>query len=263
MLNKNINLVLQGGGIKGLAYIGALRYLEENNININYIAGSSVGAIIGSLIACGYDSYELEDIINNISINTLIKELSTKEKIKNKGLYSIKNLEEYLEKLLLKKNKRVFSDIKIGNNYKAIFMTTSLKHKRIFVLPYDLKYININPDTFPIAKAAAMSASLPFFYEPYRLNKQLFLDGGISDNYPKWCFSEALALKVSNENYIFKKIKNNIFGSINNPNKLYEVYIDTKEYKSTDFLKGLNNKYDLYNRGYVTLMKCLDKNNLI
>lgn len=80
MLKKNINLVLQGGGIKGLAYIGALRYLEENNININYIAGSSVGAIIGSLIACGYDSYELEDIINNISINTLIKELSTKEK---------------------------------------------------------------------------------------------------------------------------------------------------------------------------------------
>ena len=37
MLKKNINLVLQGGGIKGLAYIGALRYLEENNININYI----------------------------------------------------------------------------------------------------------------------------------------------------------------------------------------------------------------------------------
>ena len=260
MINNNINLVLQGGGIKGLSYIGALRYLEENNIKIDYIAGSSVGAIIGSLIACGYDSYELEDIINNISINTLIKELSPKEKIKNKGLYSIKNLEEYLEKLLLKKNKRVFSDIKIGNNYKAIFITTSLKHKRIFVLPYDLKYLNINPDTFPIAKAVAMSASIPLFYEPYKLNNNLFIDGGISDNYPKWCFSKALALKVSEENKIIKKIKNNIFGSINNPNNIIDAYIDTNGYKSIDFLKGLKNRYDLYNRGYVSLKKYFEFN---
>jgi len=260
MINNNINLVLQGGGIKGLAYIGALRYLEENNIKIDYIAGSSVGAILGSLIACGYDSYELENIINTISINTLIKELSFKEKVKNKGMYSIENLEQYLEKLLLKKNKRVFSDIKIGNNYKAIFITTSLKHKRIFVLPYDLKYLNINPDTFPIAKAAAMSASIPLFYEPYKLNNNLFIDGGISDNYPKWCFSKALALKVSEENKIIKNIKNNIFGSINNPNNILDIYIDTKGYKSTDFLKGLNNRYDLYDRGYSTLKKYFQLN---
>ena len=64
--NKEINLVLQGGGVKGLAYIGALRCLEENNYVIKNIAGSSIGSVIGALIIAGYNSYELESIVNSI-----------------------------------------------------------------------------------------------------------------------------------------------------------------------------------------------------
>ena len=66
-MNKKINLILQGGGIKGLAYIGALRYLEEKNYQIEYISGTSIGAILGALVASGYNSYELENIIDNIA----------------------------------------------------------------------------------------------------------------------------------------------------------------------------------------------------
>lgn len=248
--NKNINLVLQGGGIKGLSYIGAYRYLEENNYKINYIAGSSVGAIIGCLIACGYNSYELEEIINNLNPNIF---LYKNNNYKNFGLYSLEKVEEYLEMLLYKKNKRTFSDIKIGNNYKAIFITTSFKYKKIFVLPYDLRQLNINPDTFPIAKAAVMSACIPFFYHPYVINNNKFYDGGVSDNYPKWCFSNAIALKVGEENKIVDKLKEKIFGKINNNNQVIEININTSNYKATDFIKGFKNKYDLYNRGYYAI----------
>ncbi len=252
-MNKKINLILQGGGIKGLAYIGALRYLEEKNYQIEYISGTSIGAILGALVASGYNSYELENIIDNIPVEILLDKLTIKESIQNKGLYSLKKLEKYLENLLLNKNVRTFKDLKVGNNYKAIFITTSLKYKKIFVLPYDLKYLNINIDSFPVAKAAIMSASIPLFYEPYKLGNHYFYDGGISDNYPVWCFSKGIALKVSNENKYIKKMKNNIFGSINNPNDLIEIYINTIGYKSTDIIKGLNNKYDLYNRGYIAM----------
>ena len=255
-MNK-INLILQGGGVKGLAYIGALRYLEENNYEVNYIAGTSVGAIIGALVACGYDSYELENIINNIPVDIFLHKKDIKQQIKNKGLYSLEKLEYYLENLLLLKNKRVFKDIKVGNNYKTIFITTSLKDKKIFVLPYDLKLINIDPDTFPIAKAAIMSASIPFFYGPYKLNNHYFYDGGISDNYPKWCFSNAIALRINEENNIIKGIKNNFFGSINNNNNIFEININTKGYRSTDFKKAFYHKYDLYNRGYFALKYAL------
>lgn len=258
-MNKKINLVLQGGGIKGLAYIGALRYLEEQDYQVNYISGSSVGAVIGALIAAGYDSYELEEIVNSLPISILINKNNLKESLKKKGLNSIKDLENYIDNLLIKKGKRVFSDFKIGKNYKIIIITTSLNFKRIFVLPYDLKLLNINPDSFPVAKAVAMSASMPLFYEPYNINGFSFYDGGVSDNYPTWCFSNALALKVSQEKKIITNLKNKVFGSINNPNDIKEVYINTSGYKSIDFEKGLNNKYTLYNRGYYTLKNYLEK----
>lgn len=259
-MKKNINLVLQGGGIKGLAYVGALRYLEENNYTIDYISGSSVGAIIGGLISAGYDSYELESIINNISYDALASKNNITEALKKQGLHSIKKLEKYIDYLLIKKNKRLFGDFKVGNNYKIIIIATSINFKRIFVLPYDLKLLNINPDSFPVSKAIAMSASMPFFYEPYILNGYKFYDGGVSDNYPTWCFSNALALKLSNENKAIKNMKYRIFGSINNKGAINEILIDTKEFKSTDFKKGLVNKYVLYNKGYYALKNYLEKN---
>lgn len=250
---KKINLVLQGGGIKGLAYIGALRYLEEKNYQVNYVSGSSVGAIIASLIAVGYDSFELEKIINEVPIDIFMKKNNIRNSIKNKGLYSLKELELYLEKLYLNKGKRYFRDIKIGNNYKAIFISTSLEMKRIFVLPYDLKLININPDDFPIAKAVIMSCSIPFFYEPVVVNNYKFYDGGVSDNFPKWCFSNALALKFEDEKKYIRNIKKSFFGTIENDNEVNEVYIDTREYKTTDFKKGFKEKNCLYKKGYLSL----------
>lgn len=258
-MHKQINLVLQGGGIKGLVYIGALRYLEEQNYEVNYISGSSVGAVIGSLIAAGYDSYELEDIVNNMPLDILINKNNLKDSLRKKGLNSIEGLENYVDNLLIKKGKRVFNDFKIGNNYKIIIISTSINFKRIFVLPYDLKLLNINPDSFPVAKAVAMSASMPLFYEPYKINGYAFYDGGVSDNYPKWCFSNALALKVSQEKKIITNLKTKVFGFINNPNTIKEVYIDTSDYKAIDFKKGLHNKYVLYNRGYYTIKNYLEK----
>lgn len=262
MKNKEINLILQGGGVKGLAYIGALRCLEENGYKVKNVAGSSIGAVIGSLIIAGYDSFELEELINKMNGNMFLKENTLDQKIKNKGLYSISHMEKYLEKLLLDKNIKVFGDIKVGNYYKAIFITTSIKNKRIFVLPYDLKLININPDTFPIAKAVIMSASIPFFYEPYKVNNHLFFDGGMSDNYPTWCFKKGIALKVGKDNTFFDNIKQSIFGKINNVNNIYEIFINTNNYKAIDFKKGFNNKYDLYNRGYYAVKNYLKNNNL-
>ena len=85
-MNKKINLILQGGGIKGLAYIGALRYLEEKNYQIEYISGTSIGAILGALVASGYNSYELENIIDNIPVEILLDKLTIKESIQNKKI---------------------------------------------------------------------------------------------------------------------------------------------------------------------------------
>lgn len=262
-MEKNINIIFQGGGIKGLSYVGVLRYLEENNYKIKYIAGTSVGAIIGSLVAVGYDSYDLENIINQINEDVFLYKKKGNNIIKDKGLYSLDRLEILLEKLFLDKGKRVFGDIKVGNNYKIIMISTSLNFKRIFVLPHDLKLININPDTFPIAKAVIMSASIPLFYEPVKINKYTFYDGGMSDNFPKWCFKKAIAFKVSKEKSYLTKLRTKIFGEINNKNIVDEIYINTNFVSSKDFKKGLKYKFELYNSGYYATKKFFEKLKLL
>ena len=57
-----MGLVLSGGGAKGMAHIGVIRALEENGIPIDYIAGTSIGAIVGGLYAAGYTPDEMEAI---------------------------------------------------------------------------------------------------------------------------------------------------------------------------------------------------------
>ena len=67
-----IGLVLSGGGAKGAAHIGVLKYIEEVGIPIDYIAGTSMGSIVGGMYALGYSSDEILDIISDVDWDRLI-----------------------------------------------------------------------------------------------------------------------------------------------------------------------------------------------
>src|SRR5699024_10927966 len=69
-----IGLVLSGGGAKGLAHIGALKVLEESGVHIDYIGGSSMGAIVGALYAAGYSADQLDSIFRTTDFRTLIQD---------------------------------------------------------------------------------------------------------------------------------------------------------------------------------------------
>ena len=62
---QKVGLVLSGGGAKGLTHIGIIRALEDNNIPIDYITGTSMGAIIGSLYAMGYSPDDMVDLLKS------------------------------------------------------------------------------------------------------------------------------------------------------------------------------------------------------
>ncbi|HLG33683.1 MAG TPA: patatin-like phospholipase family protein, partial [Bacteroidia bacterium] len=61
---QKVGLVLSGGGARGMAHIGVIKFLEENNIPIDYIAGTSAGAVVGSLYAQGYSPEEMIRLVN-------------------------------------------------------------------------------------------------------------------------------------------------------------------------------------------------------
>ena len=82
-----IGLVLSGGGAKGAAHIGVLKYIEEAGIPIDYIAGTSMGSIIGGMFALGYSSEEILDIISNVDWNRLISNTVGRKEISYTGKY--------------------------------------------------------------------------------------------------------------------------------------------------------------------------------
>jgi NTE family protein len=252
-----VNAVFEGGGIKGLAYVGALRYLEERGIRIAQAAGTSVGAIMASLVVVGYNSYEIESIINNIDVNLLWpkkrrnKLVNTYDTIKKMYVYPIEPLEDFLNKLYETKGKRKFKDIKIGNNYKLKVIVTYFKNKQMLVFPDDLPKLGINPDEVDIAKVVCMSSSLPFVYPPYKLSGHSFLDGGLSDNFPIWIFSDnVIGFRINKDNKTLKFVQKKVFKNKRAHESDNVICIDTCGYKATNFVKGIKERNILYNRGY-------------
>ena len=68
-----IGLVLSGGGAKGLAHIGVLKEIDKAGLQIDYIGGTSMGAIIGGLYAAGYTGIQIEKIVNSINLQDILQ----------------------------------------------------------------------------------------------------------------------------------------------------------------------------------------------
>ncbi|HHX79870.1 MAG TPA: hypothetical protein GX692_02255, partial [Acholeplasmataceae bacterium] len=117
-----INAVFEGGGIKGLAYVGVLRFLEKRGFRFYKVGGTSIGAVFAALVAAGYNSHEIEELVNDFNpriITSMRGSRSAKfvNGIKKKGFYSIVNFEKYLSSVLKDKKKICFGDLKIGAGY--------------------------------------------------------------------------------------------------------------------------------------------------
>ncbi|MFC7060603.1 patatin-like phospholipase family protein [Halobacillus seohaensis] len=194
-----IDGVFSGGGVKALAFIGALEVLEENQYQFQRVAGTSAGAMVACLVAAGYTSKELKVILDELSFETLIDEpVSDKVFPFSKwlflyyrmGLYKGNHLEKILDKWLSKKGIRTFAQLPEGS---LKVVCSDLTLGKMVVIPDDLKETyGIDPRTFSVAKAARISASLPYFFRPVKLygknGKSLLVDGGVLSNFPIWLF---------------------------------------------------------------------------
>ena len=260
-----INGVFEGGGIKGLAYIGAIKFLEERGYQFKYVGGSSVGSLFAALLAAKFKAAEMEAIVEGFDINTLTASKSKKpinkfiNGIKYKGLYSMAFFENYLENLFGSKNCLYFRDVKLGEDYLLNIIVTDYKNKKMITIPSDLGEYNYSKDAFPIAKAVAMSCSMPFVFVPYKIKDNVFIDGGVINNFPINLFTHSNIPTIGfrlNENEkpnkLINIVKNKIFKTaIDYKLDAYNIVdINTGKYKVTDFKKGLDNYKDLIKLGY-------------
>jgi NTE family protein len=188
-----IGLVLSGGGAKGLAHIGVLKEIEKAGIKLDYIGGTSMGAVIGGLYACGYSASELDSIFRGTNFDELLQDFVPRN---NKTFYEKRNDEMYAFSLPFKKFKlSVPKGISKGlYNYNLISkLTHSYRYVRDFnQLKIPFVCIATNVETGeekifhegPLPLVLSASGAFPSLFSPVEIYGKLYIDGGIANNYP-------------------------------------------------------------------------------
>jgi NTE family protein len=194
-------LVLNGGGIKGLAHIGALEYLEEHKYlsEIHTIACTSVGSIIGLGLVLGYTAQEMHLIAEKLRIDHLhscnYHDLFTKY-----GLDLGEKIDFLLKKIIAKKTKKALVTLKELYEWKKIKLNITTSELG------EGKVIYLNHETFPdlpVYLAIRMSCAIPFIFCPVKYKDKYYIDGGCSDDYPIMLYqdqlSEVLGIHLKNQ----------------------------------------------------------------
>ncbi|MBY7143392.1 patatin-like phospholipase family protein [Virgibacillus sp. NKC19-3] len=195
-----IDGVFSGGGVKAYAFVGALKSIEKNTLQLERVAGTSAGAIVASFVAADYSTDEIDEMLGELDLKDFLDPPWLSKWIPfskwfflyfQLGIYKGDKLEHWLYQHLAKKNIYTFHDLQPGY-LKVIVSDLSLG--KLVVIPDDLKRIyNIEPNYFPVSKAVRMSAGFPYFFMPKKLpgrskKKSIIVDGGLLSNFPLWVF---------------------------------------------------------------------------
>lgn len=188
-----IGIAFAGGGIRGIAHVGVLKALEENNIKIEAVGGTSAGSIVAALYAMGYKPYYIyvlfkkyaQDIINigNSSIVNGIGNFVKTKKIGIAGLNDGTLLEKMFNELATRKKMKVFADIKMP----LVIPAVDIAEAKEYIFTNCAPRNNVNDEyitEISIGKAIRASSSFPAYFCPCEYKKHIFMDGGVLDNTP-------------------------------------------------------------------------------
>lgn len=255
-----VGLVLSGGGAKGLAHIGALKVIEESGVRIDYVGGTSMGAIIGSLYASGYTPHQLDSIFKQTNFNTLIQDDLPRGV---KSFYEREDSERYAVTL-------PFDDFKIGfpsglskgqniYNLLAYLMSPVEEVNDFSQLPIPFFCIGTNIETGEevlldqgsLPQAVSASGAIPSLFSPVEINGKLISDGGITNNYP------IEEMKKRGVDYI---IGVDVQDSLVNRKKLqsaFEILTQVNNFRTIKDMRTKRKKTDLYIKPDITAFTIL------
>ena len=189
-----VALVLSGGGIKGYAHLGVLRVLERENIKIDYITGTSIGALIGTLYSIGYSIDDIEKVLDIINVENFLETgsdttnlpLDKKESLKKYSFYI--NFDNELNFSLpkgLKGNRETYLVVKnLLKNY------ANIKNFDDFPIPLRIIATNLNTGETKafskgdVSKILIASMAIPTIFEPVEIDENIYVDGLVSRNLP-------------------------------------------------------------------------------
>ena len=228
-----------GGAIRGLAYVGTIRALEELGAEFDIIGGSSVGSIFATLLACGYKSYELENLFMKVNFE-LFKDIHLgfgKGIALSKGEIFVEWLNELISDKLPAKSKKniTFADLKQD----LVIITTNLQKFKT------QEFSRFETPDFEIAKAIRISSSMPGLMPPFKYNESYLVDGDLQKASPMWRLTDTL--KNNPSRIVEFRLEGDCTSQARNPisyiNTIYSCVTDV----ATDFVSdmyGQNDKFD-------------------
>ena len=166
-LTEEVGLVLSGGGALGFAHIGAIKALEEYGIEPKYIAGTSMGAIIGVMYAAGYSADEIMQIVKEDRLYKVGRLITMQSALRNSGMSTHKTLLRELAELIP------------HNSF------DSLERKfMVCVTNVETGEAVYRHEGGELKEYVAASAAIPGMFEPIMIDSVRYIDGGIVDNLP-------------------------------------------------------------------------------
>lgn len=215
------DLVMEGGGVKGTALIGALDVLSAAGCTFPRIAGTSAGAITGALVAAlqhaGEPPGRLPELVASLDY-TRVPDSSRIGRalgpahvladvvslVTRGGLHEGRHLYRWLTGVLTDLGVRTFGDLRRSDpgsalaperEFSLVVVTSDLSNHRMSLLPWDYLRYGLDPDEQSVAKAVCASAAIPFMFRPVRLRTPprgaaSLVDGGLLSNYPIGVFDQ-------------------------------------------------------------------------
>ena len=277
-----VGLVLSGGGAKGIAHIGVIRVLESKGIKPDYIVGTSFGALVGAFYAIGYTPDEMEKMIQSRDWDFLLNDQIKRKNVligqgdKNKNtLFTIPldGLKPEMASGLFKgQNILTFFDI-MTRDYNRLIDFDSLK------IPFRCIGTNIETGEAKIfskgilPEALRASMSIPSIFSPYEIDGELYVDGGIVNNFPTDVVKEMgadIIIGVDVGAVLYKKEEiNSILRILDQTSSFYNYRVAQENKKLCDIYirpnidgisaMGFDEIDTIIDRGYIAAMESADK----
>ncbi|HVL99315.1 MAG TPA: patatin-like phospholipase family protein [Egibacteraceae bacterium] len=206
------DLVLEGGGVKGIALVGALSVLEDRGYRFSRVGGTSAGAIVGALTAARMPTATMAEIMETLDYRRF-QDASALSRLggpgqllallTSNGIYRGDYLREWLAEKLADRQVRTFGNLRGDDpntslppeqDYRLVVMVSDVTQGALRRLPWDYHRYGCNADEVAVVDAVRASMSIPFFYRPVKLKdrrtgRQCWLvDGGMLSNFPVECF---------------------------------------------------------------------------
>ena len=214
--NKSMNYtcLFGGGAIRGTAYAGAARAMEELGITPTTLAGSSVGSVFAGLIAVGYTAEELESLFLKFNF-----EIFRDVQLSLGANFALSKGEVFLDWIRDLIESKFYGDKYRKGKHKAV--TFKDLDKNLVVITTDLssfeckEFSKFETPDFEIATAIRISCGMPGLMRPFEYNNRTLVDGDLQKSWPMWRLCETLS--SLNENILEVRLEGSVCSNLNNP----------------------------------------------